>query len=183
MRTNELMIGMKVAHPQYGEGRVKAIEEQSATVQFGDGPKKLDPGILEPRQVESQVRIEGEVMVLSGFLKEVVMKTIAMVEEAKAAEDDIVEQLGSRWQQGTLVLRPSDSQLQPKEVPLEKFFHKIVMLRDNLRVMEQKINSHPALSDADKIELQQYITRIYGSLTTFNILFKHKDGQFVGQAS
>ena len=79
------------------------------------------------------------------------------------------------------LLRPSDSNLADKEIPIDTFFHKIVMVRDRLRVMEQKINSSKTLEDADKIDLQQYITRIYGSLTTFNVLFKLKSDNFVGQ--
>jgi hypothetical protein len=81
-------------------------------------------------------------------------------------------------QHGTLIMQPTDSSLQSKEVPLETFFHKIVMIRNNLRVLEQKINASDKLSDADKFDLQQYITRCYGSLPTFNILFKNKDDQF-----
>ena len=79
-----------------------------------------------------------------------------------------------------MTLTPANPELQAKEFPIETFFHKIVMLRDRLRVMEQQINSHAKLTDEDKINLQQYITRIYGSLTTFNILFKEKDDNFVG---
>jgi hypothetical protein len=89
--------------------------------------------------------------------------------------------MGDRWEGGTLVLQPSDPGLKAKELPLEIFFHKIVMLRDRLRVLEQQINSHKKLSDEDKVNLQQYITRIYGSLTTFNVLFKEREDWFVGE--
>jgi hypothetical protein len=80
-------------------------------------------------------------------------------------------------------LQPMDQSLKPKDIPVETFFHKIVMLRDRLRVLEQKINSHPKMSEEDKIDMQQYITRIYGSLTTFNVLFRDKDNYFVGEKS
>lgn len=89
--------------------------------------------------------------------------------------------IGDRWTGGELVLKPGRGDTQEKRVPLEAFFHKIVMLRDRLRVLEAKINGNATLSDADKIELQQYVTRCYGSLTTFNVLFREKDDQFVGQ--
>ncbi len=89
--------------------------------------------------------------------------------------------LGDRWKGGTMLLQPADKSMKPKEVPVEMFFHKIVMLRDRLRVLEQNINSHKLLSDEDKLNLQQYITRIYGSLTTFNVLFRDKEDWFVGE--
>jgi hypothetical protein len=91
--------------------------------------------------------------------------------------------IGPRWNGGKLVLQPGDKSTAPKEVPLEDFFHKIVMIRDRLRVLEQKVNSHPSLSDADKVDLEQYITRCSGSLTTFNILFKEKRDLFVGEST
>lgn len=91
--------------------------------------------------------------------------------------------IADKWKGGNLLLQPGDTNLANKEIPIDSFFHKVVMVRDRLRVMEQKINAHNGLSDQDKVELQQYITRIYGSLTTFNILFKNKSDQFVGEKS
>ena len=88
--------------------------------------------------------------------------------------------LAEKYKNGTMILRPADSNLAEKEIPINTFWHKIVMLRDRLRVMEQKINSSKDLDDQLKIDLQQYITRIYGSLTTFNVLFASKDQQFKG---
>ena len=89
--------------------------------------------------------------------------------------------LGDRWIKGKLLLQPFDKTLKPKEIPVEDFFHNIVMLRDRLRVLEQNINSNKKLNDEDKVNLQQYITRCYGSLTTFNLLFKNKEQWFVGE--
>jgi hypothetical protein len=88
--------------------------------------------------------------------------------------------IAEKWMGGTLVIQPRDRSLQSKEIPLETFFHKIVMVRDKLRVLEQKINANTKLSDAEKVDLQQYITKIYGSLTTFNVLFRMREDQFSG---
>ena len=90
--------------------------------------------------------------------------------------------LGPRWTGGTLILQPPNSDLKAKEVPIEVFFKKIVMLRDRLRVLEAKLNSKDTLEDDEKVELQQYITRCYGSLTTFNVLFKDKADYFTGES-
>ena len=89
--------------------------------------------------------------------------------------------LGHRWSGGKVVLHPSDRDLQPKEIPIDDLFHKVVMIRDRLRVLEQKLNGHQSLDAREKVELQQYVTRCYGSLTTFNVLFRDKKDQFVGQ--
>jgi hypothetical protein len=91
--------------------------------------------------------------------------------------------LAPRWEGGTLLLKPGDASTQPKEIPLEALFHKIVMVRDRLRVLEQKVNAHEKLSDAEKVDLQQYVTRCYGSLTTFNLLFRDEKDRFVGDKS
>ena len=89
--------------------------------------------------------------------------------------------LADKWKGGMLVLQAADKSIKPKEIPIDVFFHKIVMARDRLRVLEQQINGHKALSEEDKISLQQYITRIYGSFTTFNVLFKNKEHWFIGE--
>jgi hypothetical protein len=96
-------------------------------------------------------------------------------------EDATPVPLTPRWEGGTVVLKPGDPGTQPKEIPLDALFHKIVMIRDRLRVLEQKLNGHDKLSDAEKVELQQYVTRCYGSLTTFNVLFRDERDKFVGE--
>jgi hypothetical protein len=88
--------------------------------------------------------------------------------------------MANKWNNGTLIMKPGDESLQPKELPIESFFHKIVMVRDRLRLIEQKINAHKTLTDEEKLDLQQYVTGIYGSLTTFNVLFKETQHQFKG---
>ena len=108
---------------------------------------------------------------LKGILREILDETLGVSEVS----------IGKKWAGGELVLKPGSRELQEKTIPIEAFFHKIVMLRDRLRVLEQKINAHAVLSDEEKVDMQQYITRIYGSLTTFNVLFADKSDQFVGE--
>ena len=88
--------------------------------------------------------------------------------------------LAPKWEGGTVVLKPGDPQTQPKELPLDALLHKVVMIRDRLRVLEQRINAHEKLTDAEKVDLQQYVTRCYGSLTTFNVLFRDDRDRFIG---
>jgi hypothetical protein len=104
----------------------------------------------------------------------------AVIDEELALSDI---RIAPRWQAGTVILKPGDSTLKSKEIPIDVFFHKIVMVRDRLRVMEQKLNAHKGLSDAEKVEMQQYVTKIYGSLTSFNILFRDREDHFVGDRS
>ncbi|HUK65629.1 MAG TPA: hypothetical protein VLV17_02290 [Anaeromyxobacteraceae bacterium] len=107
-------------------------------------------------------------------------------EFAQAIREALNEQtahvpLAPKWEGGMVVLRPRDPELQPKEIPLDQLFHKVVMIRDRLRVLEQKVNAHDKLTDAEKVEMQSYVTRCYGSLTTFNVLFRDEHDRFVGE--
>ena len=176
MKIESLCIGMKVRHPQYGVGTVKALQERTAEIRFDDGQRTVDPQAAELQPAEPQVAVTGLNRPLSGFVED----TARAVVQAMGVErpDSLVAELGARWRNGRMVLHSSDPTLQTKEVPLEVFFHKIVMMRNNLRVLEQKINGHEKLDEAEKIEMQQYITRCYGSMTTFNLLFRTKEDQF-----
>jgi hypothetical protein len=178
MNIETLHIGMKICHPQYGVGVVKSLTEQTAEIAFEneDAPRKIAPASSDLQPAEATTTVSELKMPLANLIRD----TAHAIIEALGLEqqDAVVEGLATRWQSGALVMQPADTSLQPKEVPLETFFHKIVMIRNNLRVLEQKVNASEKLSDADKVELQQYITRCYGSLTTFNILFKSKDDQF-----
>jgi hypothetical protein len=176
MKLEALHIGMKVRHPQYGVGVVKTISEATADIQFDDGRRTVapEPSGMEP--AEAQASLRGLDVPLSQLVQQTVEATVQKLglERAESASG----RLGARWHKGRLVLHPSDPSLQTKELPLDTFFHKVVMVRDNLRVLEQKLNGHEKLSDGEKVELQQYITRSYGSLTTFNLLFKEKEDHF-----
>jgi hypothetical protein len=176
MKIEALHIGMGVRHPQYGLGTVRTISEVTAEIQFNDGKRKVEPNAADLEPAEPQMSASGLNLPLKQFVEQTLETAIAKLGLEKP--DFIVEKLGLRWHGGKLVLHPTDATLQTKEVPLETFFHKIVMVRNNLRVLEQKINAHEKLSDGEKVEMQQYITRSYGSLTTFNVLFKEKEDQF-----
>jgi hypothetical protein len=176
MRIQSLNIGMRVRHPELGVGTVKGLSEYLADIRFDSGLRSMAPEQSNLEPAEALAEVSGLAMPLAALVAETVN---AMIKELGLERDEtLVEQLASRWAKGTMVLRPSDASLQSKEVPLEAFFHKIVMMRNNFRVLEQKINGHPQLSDAEKVEMQQYISRCYGSMTTFNLLFKHESEQF-----
>jgi hypothetical protein len=176
MKIESLHIGMSVRHPQYGLGSVKTIFEITAEIQFNDGKRTVEPNAAGLEPAEPQLAVSGLSLPLKQFVEQTLNTAVAKLGLEKP--DSIVDQLGLRWHGGKAVLHPADATLQTKEVPLETFFHKVVMVRNNLRVLEQKINAHEKLSDGEKVEMQQYITRSYGSLTTFNVLFKEKEDQF-----
>ena len=107
-------------------------------------------------------------------------KIVQAVRAVLNAERSVSGEIGERWAGGQLVLKPGKPGTQEKIVPIDIFFRKIVGVRERLRVLEQRINAHPKLTDEDRLQLQDYITRAYGSLTTFNLLFADPDDRFVG---
>jgi len=178
MKITAVHIGMRIKHPQYGEGVVKGIAEHTIDVTFDDGKRIIDPEASDVQPCQPHVAVTGLETSLRAFVDEIVAATVEGLGLEKP--DFFLEKLGQRWHGGKLVMHPADAALQTKDVPIEVFFHKIVMMRNNLRVLEQKVNAHPTLNDSEKIEMQQYITRCYGSMTTFNILFRTKEDQFGG---
>src|ERR1035441_1692301 len=176
MKIEALHIGMKVRHPQYGVGEVKTISEATAEIYFNEGCRARPPDASGLAQPEAQATIRGLEVPLAQVLQQAVEAPIQRLGLEKP--DAVVALLDAKWHKGRAVLHPADPALQTKEVPLDIFFHKVVMIRNNLRVLEQKINAHTQLTDGEKVDMQQYITRCYGSLTTFNLLFKEKEDQF-----
>jgi len=177
MEQTTLGIGTRLQHTHFGPGVIVGVRFATYLIAFiNHGIKeidKTDPKLddIIPENVSEEIETHSDVersllkilRLWGGFLENV--------------------PLGERWVGGNIVLQPADKTLKPKEIPIDVFFHKIVMLRDRLRVMEQQINAHKILTDEDKVNLQQYITRIYGSLTTFNVLFRNKEHWFIGDKS
>ncbi|HYE53346.1 MAG TPA: hypothetical protein VD996_00830 [Chitinophagaceae bacterium] len=170
-----LGIGTRLQHSQFGPGVIVGVKYAVYIISFiHHGIKEIDKGDQKLEEIiPENVTVEVET---TSEMERSLLKILRMWGDVTE-----VVPIGDRWQNGTMILQPKDPSLKPKEIPVEAFFHKIVMLRDRLRVLEQQINAHKLLSDADKVNLQQYITRIYGSLTTFNVLFKNKEQWFVGE--
>ncbi len=170
-----LGIGTRLQHTQHGPGVIVGVRFATYLISFiNSGVKEIDKNdtALEeiiPENVSAEIETHSEVE-----------KSLLKILRLWGGITETVK-LGDRWIGGTMLLQPADKSLKPKEIPIEDFFHKIVMLRDRLRVMEQQINAHKTLTDEDKVNLQQYITRIYGTLTTFNVLFRDKEQWFVGE--
>ncbi|MDR2009862.1 MAG: hypothetical protein LBQ22_05225 [Bacteroidales bacterium] len=176
MENEVLGIGSRVKHKEYGIGVVIQVKSSSYLITFVDyGNREISRNydgfeiidLLEPE--EDLVSFE---MIEQTLIK--ILRNFSDIQETVPIAD--------KWTGGTLILKPSNPDLKPYEMPISTFFNKIIMIRDRLRVLEQKINTSN-ISDEEKIVLQQYITRSYGSLTSFNILFKNKSDSFVGEGS
>ena len=171
----KLGIGTRLQHTVHGPGVITGVRLATYLITFiNTGTKEIDKtdDKLEeiiPENVSAEIETSSDVE-----------KSLAKILRMWSDVSEIIP-LGEKWQGGMMLLQSADKTLKPKEIPIDVFFHKIVMLRDRVRVMEQQINAHKILSDEDKVNLQQYITRIYGSLTTFNVLFKNKEDWFVGE--
>lgn len=175
MEQTTLGIGTRLQHVQYGPGVIVGIKYATYIISFiNTGIKEIDKTDTQleeiiPENISAEIETTSEVE--KSLLK--ILKMWGGITENVP--------LGDKWIKGMMLLQPADKSLKPKEIPIEDFFHKIVMLRDRLRVLEQNINSSKTLNDEEKVNIQQYITRCYGSLTTFNVLFKNKEHWFVGE--
>ncbi len=170
-------LGSRVSHPHFGKGVVVEVSSDAYTVWFklNNNTKSIgkDYEALEILEAKESSGADGAISLAD------IEQVLENILDQRLPDMQFVP-LANKWNDGTMILKPADEALQSKEIPIEVFFHKIVMLRDRLRVMEQKINAHKVMTDEEKIELQQYITAIYGSLTTFNVLFKDSIHQFKG---
>lgn len=176
---DNLNIGTLIEHDRYGEGVIGKVNVTNYEIYFANSGKisisKTSDEInvlTEPENASPSINIDVEQ----------VKDLFNVLLDDKGLLNEPI-QMAEKWEGGTLNLVPGRDGVQGKEVPIDTFFHKIVMVRDRLRVLEQNINSHKTLSDEDKVNLQQYITRAYGSLTTFNILFDDKEQYFKGSTT
>ncbi|WP_028873583.1 hypothetical protein [Psychroserpens burtonensis] len=173
---NILGIGSRINHNEFGKGVVTNVTSKDYWVTF------MDNGL-------ETIEIDSDFEVIEACEDDVDTISFADVESSlvrilkKWSDVSEVVNISDKWKGGKLIMEPGDTNLQGKELTVDSFFHKITMVRDRLRVMEQKINASKNLDEQEKIDLQQYITRSYGSLTSFNVLFKMKSQQFVGQKS
>ena len=174
--STQLGIGSRVDHLHFGKGVIVDLASEFYIIWF---KSQQDTKSISKDFAGLKVLEEVENTENNGPI------TIADIEQAlenildQRLHDTQIVPIAQKWKRGNLILKPGDASA-VKEVPIDTFFHKIVMIRDRMRVLEQKINAHKGLDDADKVELQQYITAVYGSLTTFNVLFKEQHHQFKG---
>ncbi len=174
-----LGIGSRVEHPHFGKGVIVDVSSELYIIWFKsqNGTKSINKE-FELKVLEAQEDSGGAG---NGLTLVDIEQALENILDRRLHQTDIVP-MGNRWENGTLILKPGSDDLQAKELPIDTFFHKIVMVRDRLRLIEQKINSNKTLTDEEKVDMQQYVTGIYGSLTSFNVLFKESHHQFKGSS-
>jgi hypothetical protein len=175
---NDLLgIGSRVRHPEFGAGVVINVKAKTYTIVFTEkGRLEVSRGFNALEVIEAA---EPDTDLVS--FAEVERSLTKIIQRYSDIQETAV--IHPKWTGGKIVMVPGNPNLQGKEVPIDVFFNKIIMVRDRLRVMEQRINAHTVMTEEDKVNLQQYLTRIYGSLTTFNVLFKETSDYFVGEKS
>jgi len=173
----ELGIGTRVKHTVYGEGIISKVNITNYDIFFEKAGK-----VTISKQTDDMDVLEEKATSVApnSFTLQQLEESVRYVLDKYIGLPEKVE-LGEKWIDGTLILKPANPELQSKEIPIDTFFHKIVMMRDKLRVIEQNINSNEKLTDEEKVNLQQYISRVYGSFTSFNILFKNKEDFFTSK--
>ncbi|MFZ4521556.1 MAG: hypothetical protein ACOYNC_07615 [Bacteroidales bacterium] len=174
MSETTLGIGSRVKHPQFGKGVIIQVRSDAWEITFIEHGTRVIKRDFEGLETIEAVETSSELVTFEKLEKSL----IRVLQRFSDIHETVP--IGPKWAGGKLVMYPGEIGLKEKEVPMETFFHKIVMVRDRLRVLEQKLNASE-LTDLEKVDMQQYITRVYGSLTTFNVLFKNKDDQFAGE--
>ncbi len=171
----ELGIGSRIKHPEFGTGVIINVKPKTYIIVF------TDRGRLEVAKAYQHLEVIEAVESYQDPVSfaEVEKMFVAVIKKYSDIQETI--SMHGKWAGGKIVLHPGNPDMKGKEIPIDVFFNKIVMTRDRLRVMEQRINAHDKLSEEDKVNLQQYLTRIYGSLTTFNVLFKDDEDHFKGE--
>jgi len=170
-----LGIGTRVKHGNYGNGVIINVKPLSYLITF------IDFGTKEYNKDDASIEVVDAVEPDSDLISLYdVERTMTSILKKYCDYPEMVE-LGKKWVGGKMILKPGEGNLASKEIPIDQLFHKIVMIRDRLRTLEQRINSNPHLDDEEKVNIQQYITRCYGSLTTFNVLFRFEHDHFSGE--
>ena len=170
-------IGSRVRHEELGVGVVIQLTTEALVITF------VNHGVreMEHLMADEELEILEEAEPIKGLIDLADVEKVLEKILSKFTDEVELSDLGDKWEGGKLIFQPGNPDLKPYELPIDTFFHKIVMVRDRLRVMEQRINSSK-FPDEEKVNLQQYITRIYGSLTSFNVLFTSKNEGFTGSS-
>jgi len=175
MEQKELGIGSRVRHKEYGAGVVILSKLDYYIITFIEFGQRKIAKIYEGLEIIEDIEPADDMV----SFEQIENSLINILRRFTDIQETV--NIADKWKNGKIIFEPGDKSLKGYEMPIDTFFHKIVMVRDRLRVMEQRINANEKMDDADKVDLEQYITRIYGSLTSFNVLFKNKLDNFIGE--